>query len=286
MIPDYAAPNALYIVDLSAFVHRVWHVGSNFAARNFAQMIGKLVGTRGPTRMVLAEDTMFPTFRHDLMAGHGAGYKGTRPEVSAAERSSKLEQLRLGAEYVEKAHGMMRLWAKGFEADDVIATLAQWGLEEGLHVVVLGFDKDLLQLVGPSCVLWDETGAQPGPAEVHEKFGVTPAQIVDYLAIVGDKTDNVTGIRGVGEVGARQILERFGRLDVAIHEANETGPDRGANHPFFAGKPALWAKLVASKPAADFARSLVRLRRDVPLPILSLDELTLSAAAPEAEVEP
>jgi DNA polymerase I len=279
VIPDYADPNALYIVDLSAFVHKFWHVGPNFAARNFAGMIAKLVGTRGPARMVLAEDTVWPTFRHDLMSGRGAGYKGTRPEVPAAERASKLEQLRLAAEYVEKAHGMMRLWAKGFEADDVIATLAQWGLEEGLRVVVLGHDKDLLQLVGPSCVLWDGKGAATGPAEVHEKFGVTPAQIVDYLSIVGDTTDNVAGIRGIGEKGAVQILGRFGRLDVALHEANETGPDRGANHPFFKGKPSLWAKLVASKPEADFARELVCLRRDVPLPILSLDELGLSTPA-------
>jgi DNA polymerase-1 len=276
VIPDYADPNALYIVDLSAFVHRFWHVGPNFAARNFAGMIGKLVGTRGPARMVLAEDTVFPTFRHDLMAGKGAGYKGTRPEVSMAERASKLEQLRLGAEYVAQAHGMMRLWAKGFEADDVIATLAQWGLEEGLRVVVLGFDKDLMQLVGPSCCLWDGKGAPLGPVEVQAKLGVTPAQIVDYLSIVGDTTDNVAGIRGIGEVGARQILERFGRLDVALHEANAEGPDRGANHPFFKGKPSLWAKLVGSKAEADFARRLILLRKDVPLPILSLDELGVS----------
>lgn len=272
VLPDYADPDTLFLVDLSGFVYRFWHVGPAFAGRNFAGMLEKIITLRGPARLAIAEDTVFPTFRHDLAGGT---YKANRPEKSWNDRASQLEQLRIAGDLAEDVYGVKRFSMKGFEADDVLATLATWGAEEGLKVVILALDKDMMQLVSPSTIMWDGKGPPLGLPEVKTKLGVTPAQVVDYLTIVGDTCDNVSGIKGIGEKGAVALLERFGRLDVALNEANETGEGRGANHPFFAGKPALWAKLVGSRAEAERARALVTLRKDVPLKLTSLDELAL-----------
>jgi 5'-3' exonuclease len=274
VLPEYNDPETLYLIDLSGFVIKYWHVTPSIAARQFAGALDKWIGLRGPARVAIAEDNEFPTFRHELWQN----YKGTRTKLSMADKASRLAELRKASEIAQDVHGVKCLWAKGFEADDVIATLAQWGAEEGLTVVILAFDKDFMQLVGPRVMLWDGKGIPSGMEAVKEKFGVSPAQIVDYLTIVGDTSDNVPGIHGIGEKGATELLNRFGRLDVALHEANAEGPDRGANHPFFLSKPKVWAKLVGAQAEADRARKLVTLRRDVPLDIESLDDLALAPA--------
>jgi len=274
-LPEFNDPESFYIIDLSCWVHRFWHAAPSYAARNFAGMLEKIINLQGPARLAIAEDNAWPTFRHELLQE----YKANRASKQTNdERISKLEQLNKADAFAEDVYGVRRLWAKGFEADDVVATLATWGAEEGLKVVIVATDKDFMQLVRPGVVMWDGKGPALGIEHVQEKLGVSPVQVTDYLAIVGDKTDNLGGIRGIGEKGAQEILARFGRLDVALHVANEQGPETGANHPFFVSRPKLWAKLVASQPQVDLMRKLVRLVRDVPLPIESLDELALPAS--------
>lgn len=267
-LPAYGDPNALYVLDLSGFVHRFWHVGPNFAARNFAAMLGKFMESRGPARVALAEDTAWPTFRDEIATDYKANRKRT-----AAERTSQLEQIRIAGELAEDVHGIRRFWQRGFEGDDVLATLATWGAEEGLRVVAMAMDKDMTQLVSKSTVMWDGKGQPMGPPEVEAKFGVRPDQMVDYLAMVGDTSDHVAGIKGIGPVGAVKVLKYFGTLDAALDEAHAEGPGRGANASFFIGHEKLWAKLVGSRATAKRAKTLVRLRTDVPLSIKSLDEL-------------
>lgn len=274
-LPEFNDPDTLFVVDLSCWVYKFWHVGPNFAAQNFAKMIEKIISLRAPARLAIAEDNIWPTFRHELAAG---SYKAGRHEKETMqERASKLEQLRLAAEVSEDAFGAHRFTKKGFEADDVIATLATMGAEEGLKVVIVATDKDLMQLVTKHVVMWDGKGAAIGPEEVRAKYGVAPAQMVDYLTMVGDTTDNVAGIKGIGDKQAVLILRYFKTLKAALKEAQQEGLECGANHPFFKGKPALWAKLFGSERFAAFARSLVELRKDVDLGIASLDDLKIGS---------
>jgi DNA polymerase-1 len=275
MLPDFNAPDTLYLVDMSAFVHRFFHVGPPFAARNFTTMLEKLIANRAPARMAICEDLEWPTFRHELAP---KTYKAGRP---VNDKVAVLEQMRKAGEFIDDIVGARRMSAKGFEADDVIASLASWGVEEGLKVVIVGLDKDLTQLISSRVVMWDGKDKITGPNDVTVKVRagvrakVRPDQVVDFLTMAGDSTDNVPGIKGIGPVAAVEILERFGRLDPALDEANAAGPDRGANHPFFKAKPRLWAKLVASRAEANACRKLVKLRHDVPLRLESLDDLRL-----------
>jgi DNA polymerase-1 len=276
-LPDFNDPRTLYVVDLSALVHRFWHIGPAFAARNFLTLMQKMIALRGPARLAIAEDNVWPTFRHELRADYKAKRK---KHESGADRASKLEQLRIAGEMAEDMLGARRFNVQGFEGDDVIASLASWGVEEGLKVVLIAVDKDIMQLVSRHVVMWDgkANGFAVGPAQVFEKLGVEPNQVVDYLAMVGDK-DEVPGLPGIGPVGAKDILHAFTTLDRALDEAHAEGPARGANHPFFERRPKLWAKLVGSRKDAALAQKLARLRHDVPLGIASIDDLLLPVDA-------
>jgi DNA polymerase-1 len=149
----------------------------------------------------------------------------------------------------------------GYEADDVIGTLATRAGGEGVHAVIVSGDKDFYQLIGPTISLLNP--GRGGPAAVQEEFvteegaanrlGVTPERVVDYLALVGDSSDNVPGVRGIGEKTARQLIEQFGDLDTVLERAEEVK-----------GKRAREA-LAAQPHSARLSRDLVTIRRDVPL---------------------
>lgn len=270
-LPEFNDPDTLFVVDVSGFVMRYWHAQPGFAGRSFVSRLEKIIALRSPARVALAEDNVWPTFRHELRPDYKAG---RRERETGAERASRLEQLRIGGELAEDLLGVRRFSVQGFEGDDIIATLATTALEDGLKTVILGFDKDFMQLVSPGVMLWDGTAPPIGAAGVFEKLGVEPRQVVDFMALVGDK-DEVPGIAGIGPVAAKEILDAFPSLDGALSEADALGPGRGGAHPFFERKPKLWAKLVGARSEVERGRKLARLRRDVPLGLDSLDELKL-----------
>jgi DNA polymerase-1 len=162
---------------------------------------------------------------------------------------------------------------EGFEADDVIGTLAVAAASRGLQSVIVSGDKDFYQLIGPGVALLNP--GRGGPAAVEEtwvdernageRFGIVPAQVVDYLALVGDSSDNVPGVKGVGEKTALELLRTYGTLDAILAHAAE-----------LPGKRAREA-LLAHTDDALLSRHLVTIRRDAPVR-LELDALRVSAA--------
>src|SRR5438270_1857853 len=153
----------------------------------------------------------------------------------------------------------------GWEADDVIATLARRARSLGWEVVVVTGDKDLLQLVDGSVRCYDSMYEKwYGPAEVEEKWGVPPHLVADLLALTGDKIDNVPGIPGVGEKTAAALLKEFGSLDQVLARAGEIK------------KPKLRENALANIETVKRARKLIQLEGDLPVPV-QLDDLVRRA---------
>ena len=216
----------LYLVDAHAYLHRAYHalpplknskgepVGALFG---FARMLLSLEKRVKPEFIAVCFDAPGPTFRHKAFKD----YKGTRKEI---DEDLKV-QLGMAREMVESM-GLRCFEASGYEADDLMATLARKGEKEGLSVVLVTGDKDALQLVGGKITVWNEAkGEMLDSAKVAEKFKVQPALVADYLALIGDSTDNVPGVPGVGPVGAVKLLSRFGNLEGVIKAAAKGDPD-------------------------------------------------------------
>jgi DNA polymerase I len=149
----------------------------------------------------------------------------------------------------------------GYEADDVIGTLATQAAENGLRSVIVSGDKDFYQLIGPGVVLLNP--GRGGPAAVEEtwvdesnageRLGVPPRQVVDFLALVGDASDNVPGVKGIGEKGAQKLLADYGDLENLLAHASEVAAKRSRE------------ALLAQADNARLSRELVTIRRDVPV---------------------
>ena len=165
---------------------------------------------------------------------------------------------------------------EGYEADDVIGTLATRAAERGFQTVIVSGDKDFYQLIGPDIALLNPGRGGAAGVEEHwvdetnaaERLGVPPERVVDYLALVGDTSDNVPGVKGVGEKTAVELLGRFGDLETVLARADE-----------IPGKRAREAVL-ASRDLARLSRELVTIRRDVPI---ELDLDALKVKPPDAE---
>jgi DNA polymerase-1 len=180
------------------------------AIYGFTTMLRKLILEEKPEYLAVVFDTGEPTFRHKLFPS----YKANRAEMP--------DDLALQIPYIHKvceALGVPTLAIPGYEADDVIGTLARRAADAGMDVVIVSNDKDLCQLVSArirllkadrhTYVYYDEKG-------VEEWLGVRPDQVVDLLALRGDSTDNIPGAPGIGEKGAVQILRQFGTLEEAL----------------------------------------------------------------------
>ncbi len=202
-------------------------------------------------------------------------YKATRQKLD-----EELEQVFThSVERIESLLAAFRvpvLGVEGYEADDVIGTLAQAAVARGLRVVIVSGDKDFYQLIGPSVALLNPGRGGPAAVDEHwvdernarERFGVAPAQVVDFLALVGDSSDNVPGVRGVGEKTALALLEQYGTLDGVLAHAAE-----------IPGKRAREA-VMRDVDLALLSRELVTIRRDVPI---ELDLEALRVRPPEVE---
>ena len=158
----------------------------------------------------------------------------------------------------------------GYEADDVIGTLATQAAARGLDAVIVSGDKDFYQLIGPHVALLNP--GRGGPAAVDEawvdesnageRLGVRPAQVADYLALVGDASDNIPGVKGIGEKGAQKLLAQFGDLETLLARAGEVSAKRARE------------ALLEQADAARLSRELVTIHRDVPVE-LDLDRFAL-----------
>ena len=203
------------------------------------------------------------SFRHRTYPA----YKATREKLGEQLQQDFDRSLERIAQILE-AFRVPVIGVEGYEADDVIGTLATQGAARGVQVVIVSGDKDLYQLVRPGIALLNPGRGGPAAVEehwvdatnAHERLGVPPERVVDYLALVGDSSDNVPGVKGVGEKTARELLDAYGDLDGVLARAAE-----------IPGKRAREAVLVHAD-LARLSRELVTIRRDVPV-TLDLDAL-------------
>lgn len=233
---DVARPQAprLFLIDGYALIYRAFFAlmqrplstsrGENTSiAWGVANFLKRLLNTHRPELLAWVHDSG-ATFRDELYPD----YKATREKLAddlQADFDRGLERvLQLLA-----AYDIPVLTAEGFEADDVIGTMATKGVEAGYNVVIVSGDKDFQQLVRPG--VWLLNPGRGGPASVEEswvgmenaseRLGVPPERVIDYLAIVGDSSDNVPGVKGIGEKGAIELITQYGPLENILAHAHE-----------------------------------------------------------------
>jgi len=250
----------LLLIDGSALVYRCFYAFIRNPLRNargeltsisygIVQTLMPLLAARRPDKVAIVFDTAAPTFRHKVYAE----YKAHRPPVPA-DLSSQLPRVRevldlLGIPIVEQA---------GVEADDLIGSLAREAERDGAEVLILTGDKDFFQLVSERVTVLAPQGCSSDlvlmdAAAVRERYGVEPGQMIDLLALMGDASDNVPGVPGIGEKTASQLIQRFHSID-ALYESIDR-----------IERASLREKIRGNEASARLSRTLVTIRADLPL---------------------
>lgn len=266
----------LYVVDGSTYLHAAFHAKPEHAARIASMFVDKLRRYRPVTHLAVALDAPPPTFRDGLWPD----YKKVRRAKKTQEEREALA--RVQDEFirtVEDGLEVRTFRSPGFEADDVVATLVAIAEEDGLDAVVVAKDKDFSQLVNANVRLWsgEDNDAPADEAAIEKKWKVRADQFVDYLAMVGDSTDGLPGIRNVGEVAAVDILREFGSMDACFDHAEKMkDPSARSSHVFWGKRGRVWSAMAGGRDAGNLMRKLVRLRRDALLDLDSIKELAVA----------
>ncbi len=222
-------PKTVLLVDGNSLVHRAFHAtppmttsrgeltNATFA---FARMLFRAFNTLKPDYAVVAFDRAAPTFRHVEFEAYKA-HRGPAPE-------GLFDQFGRVHELVDVL-GLQTCEVDGFEADDVLATLAAQATATGLDVVIVTGDTDALQLVTDHVrVLMPRKGMSDtvlyDPAAVQDRYGLTPVQLIDFKALKGDPSDNIPGVPGVGEKTASRLLAKYGTIDGLLEHLPEVEP--------------------------------------------------------------
>lgn len=259
--------NPLILVDGSSYLYRAYHAFpplTNSAGEPTGAMYGVLNMLRSlllqyqPTHVAVVFDAKGKTFRDELFED----YKSHRPPMPDDLRA-QIEPLH----EMVRAMGLPLMAVSGVEADDVIGTLAREAESVGRPVLISTGDKDMAQLVTPGITLINTmTNTILGPEEVVTKYGVPPELIIDFLALMGDSSDNIPGVPGVGEKTAQALLQGLGGLDTLYGE-----PDKIATLSF-RGAKTMAAKLEQNKELAYLSYKLATIKTDVELE-LSCEQL-------------
>ncbi|HIE3987847.1 DNA polymerase I [Serratia nevei] len=264
------AENPLILVDGSSYLYRAYHAFpplTNSAGEPTGAMYGVLNMLRSlllqyqPSHVAVVFDAKGKTFRDELFAE----YKSHRPPMPDDLRA-QIEPLHS----MVKAMGLPLLVTPGVEADDVIGTLALEAEKAGHAVLISTGDKDMAQLVTPNVTLINTmNNTILGPQEVCDKYGIPPELIIDFLALMGDSSDNIPGVPGVGEKTAQALLQGIGGLD-ALYGNLESIATLS-----FRGAKTMAAKLEQNKEVAYLSYKLATIKTDVELD-LTCAELTVS----------
>ena len=272
-------PKRLYLIDGSSYIYRAYfairHLSnrkgfSTNAVYGFTNMLLKVIREEAPDHVAVVFDAKGPTFRKEIYPE----YKANR----AAMPDDLVPQIPVIKEIV-RAFRLPAIEMQGFEADDIIATLARRFTAQGMEITVVTGDKDLMQIVGERVRLYDTMKEKfCGPAEVEERFGGPPSVVADVLALAGDTSDNIPGVPGIGEKTARELIAEFGSLENLLASTEKVkGAKRQENLRTFADQ-------------ARLSRELVVLREDLPLDLgyddfasQEPDRETLSAIFKEME---
>src|SRR6187399_1907117 len=256
----------VFLVDGSSYIFRAYHALPPLhrksdglqvnAVLGFCNMLWKLLRDmkpeERPTHLAVVFDKSERTFRNEMYAD----YKAHRPDAP----DDLIPQFPLIREAV-RAFDIPCLEMLGFEADDLIATYARQACEVKADVTIVSSDKDLMQLVNDCVVMYDTMKDKKiGIPEVIEKFGVPPEKVIEAQALIGDSTDNVPGVPGIGPKTAAQLLQEYGDLETLLARASEIKQDKRRQ------------ALIDNAEAARMSKKLVTLDDRVPLdvPIESL----------------
>ena len=250
-----STPEPVYLIDGSAYIYRAYHAIAplsnkeglpTHAVFGFTNILLRLFKEKKPLRAAVAFDVRGRNFRHEI----SPEYKANRPPMP--------EDLAVQIPYIQEvvsAYNIPRLEQQGVEADDLIASAAHRLTAAGMPVVIISGDKDLLQLVSDSVSFWDPMNNRfLDPAAVHKKYNVTPGQLLDFFALMGDASDNVPGVPGIGPKTAEKLINQFGSLE-GLYENVETLTQKK-----------LQANLIDNREQAFLSRRLIRLKNDLEVP--------------------
>ena len=247
----------IFLIDGSSQMYRAYHAmrgsglsgpsgKSTHAVYIFVTMLRKLIQDHHPEYLAASFDLAGPTFRSEMATDYKANRSPMPPDLA--------EQIPWVHEACE-AMGVPILTSRTFEADDVLGTLATKATASGFEVAIVTGDKDFFQLVHDGIKVYNpkDDGTWFDAAAVKEKFGVEPSQVVDVLALMGDSIDNIKGVPGVGEKGARDLIAAHGDLETLLARAGEI-----SNKRYREG-------LLNHAEDARQSRELARIRTDVPV---------------------
>ena len=256
-LPDPGCADCLYLIDLSGYVFRAYHAIAplssskgepTHAVLGTVNMLQKVVNEKKPHMLAVAMDSKGRTFRHEL----DERYKANRPPPPA-----DLSMQMARCEAIVRAYNIPTYQVNGLEADDLIASVVARALAEGLRVVIVSADKDLMQLVRDGddrVLLWDSMRDKVyGAEEVRAKFGVPPSKLRDLLALTGDTSDNIPGVPSVGPKTASDLLQAYGSIEGVYAHLGEIK------------KAKLKEALGAHEADARLSQKLVSLNAEVPL---------------------
>jgi DNA polymerase-1 len=271
----------LYLIDANSLIHRAFHALPGFTAPNgrptgalygVANILLKIIREKKPDYVAAAFDRPEPTFRDKEYAE----YKGTRPAAADELISQIIESRRLMGMF-----GIKIFESAGWEADDIIMTLAnRFAGETGLKTIIFSGDLDILQAVRGEKVVAEvpqkgisTTMVYDEPA-VIKRFGLKPSQLADYKGLVGDTSDNIPGVAGIGPKTAATVINKYGPLESLYKEIEEMG----------LSDIKLQKKLEAHRSVALLSKRLATLRTDAPaeadLNSLALKEIDAQKALP------
>ena len=211
-----------YLVDGSSYIFRAFFgvrqlsTSKGFptnALYGFINMLQKVIREEKPDYLVVAFDSPDKTFRHKIYPDYKANREA--PPEELAKQFPYFEPL-------VQAYGLSSVRRPGFEADDIIGTLAKKGIQEGLEVVIVSGDKDMMQLISPNVYMLDTMKNKKFmDKEVVEKFGVQADKVVEVMGLMGDSSDHVPGVAGIGPKIAAELIQKFGSIESLYKRINE-----------------------------------------------------------------
>ena len=252
--------NVLYIIDGHGLIYRAYYAfirqpllttkGENTSAIfGFMRMIMKLIKDKKPDRLVCVFDSRVKTFRHEIYPE----YKAQRMKAPE-DLISQGETIRTLVENL----GISRLEMEGYEADDLIGTLAAEARKNSIKSVIISSDKDMLQLANDTTtILVNRKGVseteEMDSEKVFDQWGVWPEKIIDLLALMGDKSDNIPGVKGIGQVSAVKLIQEFGSVENIYENIGAVGSQR------------IRKMLEEGRSGAFLSKDLVTIKKDVPI---------------------
>jgi DNA polymerase-1 len=268
-----SANKTIYLVDGSSYIHRAYHAIKNLsnskglptnAIFGFTKMLMKLLDDKSPDYVAMAFDAKGPTFRHGIFQD----YKANRPSMP--------EDMAVQIPYIKEVVdglSLKILEMEGYEADDIIGTIAALSRDQGLNVVVVSGDKDFRQILLKDTVMWDPMSEKLiDYLTIKRDYGIEPEQIIEVMALSGDSADNIPGIPGVGEKTAIDLIQQFNSIENLFENTDKVA------------KVSVKNKLEQFKEQAFLSKELVTIDNSVPIDT-TIDDLRVRSPKKERLAE-